>query len=644
MSDLMGIDPETLSDVERVLAIQRLFSLFYRMDEEQLRTLSTEKKLSLLRWALLLADDEATDKWQEEDYIKFDASAPSFVRLGPEDKCGFRNITFASDDEAAASSEPASSADIDTAGDAVPEQKPQRKSMFNPEEFEPSFEKERDDMATKTAKPAEGKKSKPAAEAHIETEYRIETEIVSKPLAWFTKSPYDTRQSRPDAWVKELAASLARDGQLTPCLARPDGQHIAGWTRVMAAPDAGLKELQVRIVHCDDMTARRLVLIENAKRRDLSEREQCEAYNALLVEYQASGKSQKQLAGDLSIDHSTLSNKVRLKSITEDIWDHYEADRLSMEQLRQVATHAMVPGFADAFMKSLKQHEPEIRPGKFAFTQAISDGFAAAYRPMTKGKFEFKLTEKTREKLGIVKVDHPRLGQVEVATKADVWDKLQQEAAGKKATKAEAAASATTAKQNEPESPPKEDKAAKKAQTERAAQLRRDLIEEMWIKAYSRAIGARFAKPRKADYPLMMRLTIIAQQLAGMSEQMELATIIADDDTFHDECRACVSLLFNVDAGSDVQSYSYEDLSIDDLRQIAAWVTAPPLPHWMPSAELLKTLTDKELTGLRDELELEEGVLDDQREELEKRVLAEWQPGRLGDGWCPDLFQLPGDV
>jgi len=633
LDDVKELDPESMSDGDRVEAIRRMIRSFYEVATEDLLVLSSYQKLLLLRWVIPLADDDATDKWQEEDYQAFDAAAPEFVRLGPEDKRGFRAMTFASPDEAAASSERTSTADIDAAGDAVPEQKP-RKSMFNPEEFDPSFQKETDDMATKPATKKKTKNQEPGTKnASDEIEYRIDTEIVLKPVSWFYRSPYDTRERRTPEWVEELAKSLKEHQQLIPCLARPDGQLIAGHTRVLAAQLAGLEHLKVCLVHCDDLTARTLVLIENAKRRDLTLRERCSAYVDLQADYKARGKSEKELLKELGIERSTLSNITRLKSLPDEVWERFDADRLSTDQLREIATHAMVPGFAAAVLKVLDRDAADIRPGKMVFSDAMAAGFEAAYRPMGKGQVDFKLTEKLREQLGITTVDHPRLGKIQVATNAEAWDKLQKKAAEKKKASTPPSETVTPAK------PPTEqreqdDRAAKKAQKERAAELRKNLITSAWLEAHARAIRARFAKPRKADYPLVVRLMLLMQTFLP---PVDVGEIIEEDEKFYETIYAKVIRFFTV---GEVSLANYEDLNLEEMNELSKWLAAPALPHWMPSKDLIKTLTDKELLQLRDDLTLEEGVMDTEREELEERVMDEWQPGKLGDGWCPDVFQL----
>src|SRR5690606_27626012 len=120
----------------------------------------------------------------------------------------------------------------------------------------------------------------------------------------------------------ELGNTLVQDGQLTPCLVRPrpnseEYELIAGHTRKAVAKMIGWRWLQCRIVECDDATAERLVLIDNAKRKDLDVIEQARALAGLVENYAAAGKSQRQLAVDIGVSQSEISNAVRLLALPE---------------------------------------------------------------------------------------------------------------------------------------------------------------------------------------------------------------------------------------------------------------------------------------------------------------------------------------
>ena len=119
---------------------------------------------------------------------------------------------------------------------------------------------------------------------------------------------------------------------------------------------------------------------------------------------------------------------------------------------------------------------------------------------------------------------------------------------------------------------------------------------------------------------------------------MELSDVLGDEESFMDEVRACVSLFFNVEGEPSQFEANWMDLGVKDLKAIAEWLPVNALTRWQPSASLLKTLTPEELTKLRDDCELEVGLVDDDRDELERRILGAWS---LDWAWCPDVFALP---
>jgi ParB/RepB/Spo0J family partition protein len=189
-------------------------------------------------------------------------------------------------------------------------------------------------------------------------------------------SPYQTRGEPADDWLQELADSMNEEGQLQPCLVRPDGELIGGHTRWRAAQRLKWVTLQVRIVKCDDATARRLVLLDNAKRKDLSDRERCQAYCDLVEEYK------------VGIDETTLSNIVRLRAIPDDLWAHYEAKCLSIDQMRKLTVHAEREKFVTAFMSHLKAIgcDKEV-PETGHFESAFDRGIESCFRPMQKDQY-----------------------------------------------------------------------------------------------------------------------------------------------------------------------------------------------------------------------------------------------------------------
>lgn len=451
----------------------------------------------------------------------------------------------------------------------------------------------------------------------------IAAEIVKRPLDWFVKSPFDTRQSRPKEWIEELAASLMRDGQLQPCLARPDGQHIAGWTRVEAARLAGLTELDVRIVTCDDSTARRLVLLENAKRRDLTEREKTEAYNALADDYGARGLTQKQLAQDLGIGESTLSNNLRLRSLPPTIWERHEAGGLSIDQLRALAVHAARPKFVEGFVEHLTKRsfcKLNEQPENHHFESAVELGIARAYRPMTGdswgGGCQFKPTDDQKRELGIVELPARHGGHVrKMATNVALWNKLNKEAKAKQ--KAKEAAKAEKAPD------PKKLKAAAKVEAQARQARRQEEIEDCWHIARGRAIAARFAKPRKQDHAAAVRLRLWIAQEESYQWQLDFDVLISDEAEFVKTVCDDVHKYFNNQRGVDC--------ALEVLEDLVSWLQVDPAPHWKPSSALLEACPADELQELADEFDLPEGTT---ANDLVAVLLSKWPAGHVPAQFC----------
>jgi len=87
-------------------------------------------------------------------------------------------------------------------------------------------------------------------------------------------SPYQRRRYFDEDKLKELAASIQRDGLIEPIVVRPIRKRyelIAGERRLRAIRDyTELETIQAQIVTVDDLQARRISAAENMQREDLS--------------------------------------------------------------------------------------------------------------------------------------------------------------------------------------------------------------------------------------------------------------------------------------------------------------------------------------------------------------------------------------
>jgi len=146
-------------------------------------------------------------------------------------------------------------------------------------------------------------------------------------------SPYQRRRYFDEDKLKELAASIQREGLIEPIVVRPVRKRyelIAGERRLRAIRDyTEMKTIQAQVVHVGDLQARRISAAENMQREDLSAIETIEAIVEIVdaeliedIEYSSMGKTSmdrvKTLLGKLDAIRasksrgSEISNEARL--------------------------------------------------------------------------------------------------------------------------------------------------------------------------------------------------------------------------------------------------------------------------------------------------------------------------------------------
>ena len=112
---------------------------------------------------------------------------------------------------------------------------------------------------------------------HSELDYKHSVIDVKK----IDPSPYQHRRHFDEDKLKELAASIQREGLIEPIIVRPksDGyEMIAGERRLRAVRDfTEMETIQAQIVIASNLQARRISAAENLQREDLSSIETIEA-------------------------------------------------------------------------------------------------------------------------------------------------------------------------------------------------------------------------------------------------------------------------------------------------------------------------------------------------------------------------------
>lgn len=139
-----------------------------------------------------------------------------------------------------------------------------------------------------------------------------------------------------DKSLQELANSIKEHGIIQPLVLRQIGNKyeiIAGERRYRAAVSAGLTEVPCIISEVDDNESAELALVENIQRKSLNSIEEAKSYKNILEQQNI---TQEELANRMGVSQSTIANKLRLLSLTEDVQTALLQDRISERHARSL--------------------------------------------------------------------------------------------------------------------------------------------------------------------------------------------------------------------------------------------------------------------------------------------------------------------
>lgn len=143
------------------------------------------------------------------------------------------------------------------------------------------------------------------------------------------------RKSFDEYELKLLADSISVNGIIQPLAVRKTENSkyeiIAGERRFKAAKMVGLRRIPCVIHTADEQTAAILSLTENLQRSNLNCFEEAAALDRLINYY---GISQSEAAAKLGLAQSTLSNKLRLLSLSQDLQERITKARLTERHAR----------------------------------------------------------------------------------------------------------------------------------------------------------------------------------------------------------------------------------------------------------------------------------------------------------------------
>lgn len=149
----------------------------------------------------------------------------------------------------------------------------------------------------------------------------LQSEIIQVPIHQIVANPYQPRKIFSEAELGELAESIKHMGLIQPITVRAVADQfeiIVGERRFRAAQLVGMTHIPAILANITDEQSAVLALIENIQRQDLNFVEEAEAYQSLLEKH---GMTQKELAERVGKKQSTISNKLRILNLPDDVID-----------------------------------------------------------------------------------------------------------------------------------------------------------------------------------------------------------------------------------------------------------------------------------------------------------------------------------
>lgn len=168
-------------------------------------------------------------------------------------------------------------------------------------------------------------------------------------------NPWQTRQREPDAeYIKDLAADIKKNGLLQVPMGRivntNGAAHVQlafGHNRLRAYLhlDLALMPVDVRTLSDEQMAA--FAWSENEKRWDVTALERAYAIDKRIKDF---GWTNRQCAEHLGIDHSTVSNILRLLKLPEDVQQYLLEGKLTERQAEAMLPIYDTPESVDRFL------------------------------------------------------------------------------------------------------------------------------------------------------------------------------------------------------------------------------------------------------------------------------------------------------
>lgn len=144
-------------------------------------------------------------------------------------------------------------------------------------------------------------------------------EIMNIKVESIFPNTYQPRKFFNEEALNELSQSIIEHGIIQPITVRRMGDKfelVAGERRWRAARMAELEFVPCNVIDITDTESAELALLENLQREDLNFMEEAEAYYNLINDHKF---TQEELAKRMGKSQSTIANKMRLLSLTNEV-------------------------------------------------------------------------------------------------------------------------------------------------------------------------------------------------------------------------------------------------------------------------------------------------------------------------------------
>lgn len=200
--------------------------------------------------------------------------------------------------------------------------------------------------------PEAGVPATPGIKLHSPEQDEISVELI-------IRNPFQPRREFDQRAIDELAESVRKHGILQPLLVRAKGdgyELIAGERRWRASRQVGLETVPCRVVQLEDQQVCEAAIEENLKREDLNVIEKAVAFKEYLTNF---GGTIEDLARQLSMNRSTISNMLRLLELPETVQTAVRQDRISGGHAR--ALLPLTPDQQAEVAKQIEQQQLSVR-------------------------------------------------------------------------------------------------------------------------------------------------------------------------------------------------------------------------------------------------------------------------------------------